>query len=415
MDTSPSRRRALWIGVVAVAAVLVLTVAISPLGFDVVGSAWGSRADERDDDPVAIEGARLGGSGPGSLVTATTMPKFDTAAHRPDVMAARVVYRSTNGDTGIQTTVSGAVFTPNRTPPPGGWPVIALAHGTTGLDQECAPSLTGDLWGLSQPVLGYLDNGYAVALPDYQGLGEDGGHPYMDSKTAGLNVIDSVRALRAALPGVSNRWLAFGGSQGGGAAWAADELASTYAPELDLVGAVANSPAADLAGVVDKARDGTLTPDQMPLFLTIVESVARVHSDVDRGDFRSNAAATYWVPLLSCNAETSTYRAAQKKRLSPADFAPRTPAAADRLRAVLAGWALPHGPLSAPLSVEYGAADTFVDARWTTDAIARQCALGGVVQWDLQPGKGHGDIDIANQFTWLTDRFAGKPATNQCP
>jgi hypothetical protein len=121
------------------------------------------------------------------------------------------------------------------------------------------------------------------------------------------------------------------------------------------------------------------------------------------------------VPLLSCNPETSTYRAAQKKRLTPSDFAPRTPAAADALRGVLAGWALPRGPLSAPLSVDYGAADTFVDAQWTTDAIARQCALGGVVQWDLQPGKGHGDIDIAGQFTWLTDRFAGKPTANQCP
>jgi hypothetical protein len=37
------------------------------------------------------------------------------------------------------------------------------------------------------------------------------------------------------------------------------------------------------------------------------------------------------------------------------------------------------------------------------------------VQWDLQPGKGHGDVDIAGQFTWLADRFTGKPATNQCP
>ena len=415
MPTTPSRRRALWIGLVAVLAVLGLVVALSPLGFDVVGAAWGSRTDDARDDPVPIEGARLGDSGPGSLVSAMTMPKFVAAANRPDVLAARVVYRSTNGDTGAQTSVSGAVFTPDRPPPPGGWPVIALAHGTTGLDQECAPSLTGDLWGLSQPVLGYLDSGYAVALPDYQGLGEDGGHPYLDSKTAGLNVIDSVRALREALPGVSDRWLAFGGSQGGGAAWAADELASTYAPELNLVGAVANSPAADLTGVVDKAQHDALTPDQMPLFLTIVESVARVHSDVDRGDFRSNAAATYWVPLLSCNPETSAYRAAQKKRLTPADFAPRTPAAADRLRSVLADWALPRGPLSAPLSVDYGAADTFVDAQWTTDAIARQCALGGVVQWDLQPGKGHGDIDIAGQFTWLTDRFAGTPAIDQCP
>jgi hypothetical protein len=67
------------------------------------------------------------------------------------------------------------------------------------------------------------------------------------------------------------------------------------------------------------------------------------------------------------------------------------------------------------LSVIYGGKDTFIDAQWTTDAIARQCALGGVVQWDLQPDKGHGDVDITRQFVWLADRYAGKPAINQCP
>lgn len=410
-----TRRRTLWIGGV-VAVIVAMVVAASPLGFNVIGPAWGAlTGTTHDDEPVSIEGARVGGSEPGSLVSAMTMPKFVAAASSRDLRAARVVYRSTNGDTGAATTVSGSVFTPNGEPPAGGWPVIALAHGTTGLEEECAPSLTKDLWGLSEPVLGYLKSGYAVAMADYQGLGEAGEHPYLDSKTAGLNVIDSVRALRHAFTGVSDRWLAFGGSQGGGAAWAADELAASYAPELNLVGAVANSPAADVTGMVDMAQRNQLTTDQMPLFLTIVESVARLHPDVDRGDFRSGAAASYWVPLLSCNPETSTYRAAQAKRLTPAEFAPRTAAAADRLREILAGWALPRGPLSAPLSIAYGAADTFIDATWTTDAIARQCALGGTVQWQLQPGRGHGDIDIASQFTWLADRFAGKPATNQCP
>ena len=71
------------------------------------------------------------------------------------------------------------------------------------------------------------------------------------------------------------------------------------------MGAVANSPAADLTGLVDKAQHATLSVDQMPLFLNLVEAVARLHPDIDRGDFRSGAAATYWVPLLSCNPDTT--------------------------------------------------------------------------------------------------------------
>lgn len=408
------RRRAFWNGV-AVVVVLGLVVLASPLGFNLAGRAWESLRGHDEPTPVPIAGADLGGAGPGSLISAMTMPKFlDTASSRT-LRAARVVYRSTNGDTGAATKVSASVFTPEGHPPAGGWPVIALAHGTTGLGRECAPSLTDDLWDLSEPVRGYVKNGYAVALADYEGLGEDGVHPYMDSKTAGLNVIDSVRALRFAFAGVSNHWLAFGGSQGGGAAWAADEQAANYAPELELVGAVANSPAADLAGMVAKAQRGALTDDQMPLFLSIVETVARLHPDVNRGDFRSGAAASYWVPLLSCNPKTSDSRAAERRRLTAAEFVPRTPIAADRLRDVLAKWALPQGPLSAPLSVEYGGTDTYIDTRWTTDAIARQCALGGVVQWNLQPDKGHGDIDIGDQFAWLTNRFAGRPAISECP
>jgi hypothetical protein len=405
-----NRKLALWIGIAVIVTLGVAFVA-SPAGMNVAGS-W--LADD-EPKPVAIDGADLGGAGPGSLISAMTMPEFLDAQGNPNLRAARVVYRSTNGDTGAETKVSGSVFTPTGEPPPGGWPIVALAHGTTGILRQCAPSQTDDLWDLAEPVMNYVKSGYAVALADYEGLGEDGVHPYMDAKTAGLNVIDSVRALRHAFPGTSTRWLAFGGSQGGAAAWAANEQAKSYAPELELVGAVANSPAADLSGMVDKAQRATLSVDQMPLFLNIVEAVARVHPDVDRGDFRSGAAATYWVPLLSCNPDTSAYRGTETKRLKPEEFAPRTQDAANRLRAVLVKWALPQQPLSAPLSVTYGGRDTYVDAQWTTDAIARQCALGGVVDWDLQPGKGHGDIDIVHQFDWMADRFADKPATSQCP
>ena len=36
--------------------------------------------------------------------------------------------------------VSGIVSVPKGTPPKGGWPVVAYAHGTTGIASQCAPS-----------------------------------------------------------------------------------------------------------------------------------------------------------------------------------------------------------------------------------------------------------------------------------
>jgi pimeloyl-ACP methyl ester carboxylesterase len=221
--------------------------------------------------------------------------------------------------------------------------------------------------------------------------------------------------LRRTFSDVSDRWAAVGGSQGGAAAWAADEQAATYAPEIHLVGAVAYVPAADVSRLVDKAQAGTMTTDQQVIYEMVVESLARLHNDVNRDDFRRGAAANYWDELTSCSGAKVSDRPAAAQALRPGDLAPSTPAAADRLRGLLEAWALPQQRLSAPLSVTFGGKDSFIDAKWTADAISRACALGGTVVWDLQQGKGHGDVDIESQPGWLADRFAGKPVANQCP
>jgi alpha-beta hydrolase superfamily lysophospholipase len=362
-----------------------------------------------------IATAQIGGSEPGSLVSATTMDELNKDPDSALWNSARVLYRSTEGDTGQPTVVSGSVYVPKTPVPQGGWPVMAFGHGTTGIDEPCAPSLSPSLLNMKVWVVSLIKKGYAVAFTDYQGLGAPGVHPYTDNKTEGYNVIDSVRALRHTFPDVSNRWAAFGGSQGGGAVWAAAELAASYAPELNLVGVVAMSPAADVSGIVDKATAKTLTTDQAPAWFPLVEVMGRLHPDFNRDDYRSGAAAKYWDILTSCSGPKSLDRNAAAAELKDTDFVPRTPEAADRLRALLKQWALPHDRVSAPLSIIYGGQDTLIDSQWTTDAIARACALGGPIVWDLQPDKDHGNVDISTQFDWLADRFAGKPAASECP
>jgi pimeloyl-ACP methyl ester carboxylesterase len=406
------RRAVLWS--LAVAAVLVITI-VSVVVVQWLGQFLLDTSKTTNESPTPIRAAVIGGATPGSLVSAMTMPGFTRTADGKHLQAARVVYRSTEGDTGAPTVVSGSVFTPLGPPPAGGWPVVAYGHGTTGIDKPCAPSLSDSLLGTGSVVAGLTGQGYAVAVPDYQGLGIDGVHPYSDARTAGFNMIDAVRALRHTFKKVSNRWAAFGGSQGGGAAWSADEQARGYAPELQLVGAVAVSPAADVSGIVDKAQQGTLTSDQGPVMQLLVESLARLHQDLNRDDFRRGAALKYWDVLSACSGAAVHDRTAAANALGPDDFKPRSPEAAEQLRQLLQKWALPQQPLSAPLSVVYGTKDTLVDPQWTTDAIARACALGGTVVWDLQPDKGHGDVDFSAQVTWLADRFTGKPVASECP
>lgn len=405
-----NRRKLLWAAVIGGVIVLVagLVLAVSPP----VRQLLGLQPDSTGPQPIAT--ADLSDTGPGSLVSAATMPEFSRRLVGAPVRAARVVYRSTQGGSGESTVVSGAVFVPSGEPPPDGWPVVAFGHGTVGIDEPCGPSLSPTLIGNVEGVINLASAGYAVALADYQGLGSPGVHPYLDARTAGLNLIDAVRALKHTFADVSDRWAALGGSQGGGAAWAAGEQASTYAPDMLPVGVVALAPAADVVGLVDLAVQGTLTDDQIPTLALIVESLARLHPDVNRDDYRSGLAAEKWDVLVSCSGSLVNQRKAVTDELVPADMAPKSSEAADRLRDYLTAWALPQQRLSAPMSVLYGGVDEYIAPAWTEEAIRRACGLGGVVVSEIQPDRGHGDLEISAQIDWLKQRFSGIPVTNGC-
>ena len=398
----------------AFAALLLLPVlagctAVVPLAAD-AQRAVSAVVRGSDPEPLMIADP---GTGSGSIVSAETMPNLPIQVRLSGVNAARVVYRSVQPGVG-EREVSGTVFTPSGDAPEGGWPIISYAHGTTGIEQACAPSESNSLLGASALVQGYTTAGFAVAITDYEGLGHPGNHAYLDNITAGYDVIDAVRALRTVFPDVGTRWAAFGGSQGGGAAWAANELAQSYAPELDLVGAVALAPAADMVGLVDKAIAGTLTEDQGPLLQWVLESLSRRDPGLNLDDYRSGDAARDWAALTGCTPDQAGARDDAVKRLGDKDFAPTTRQAAAALRDALKAMAVPTGPTTAPMLVAYGDADTYIDVAWTDAALERACAYGDVITIDRQAGRGHGDVngDAVNQ--WIGDRFGGVPARNDC-
>jgi len=71
-----------------------------------------------------------------------------------------------------------------------------VAHGTTGVADDCAPSATSNLAGQLSAVLPLLQQGYLITATDYEGLGTPGPHPYLVPTSEGRSVIDSVRAAR---------------------------------------------------------------------------------------------------------------------------------------------------------------------------------------------------------------------------
>ncbi len=175
--------------------------------------------------------------------------------------AKRVLYKSTNR-AGRAIAVSGTVLVPNA---PwigvGSRPVLGYAPGTQGMADRCAPSrqFSEGIEYEGIGIEGLLLRGYAVAMPDYEGLGTVGVHTYMDRVSQGRATLDVVRAAqRLSGTGLSSTSPVglMGYSQGGGAAASAVELASTYAPELRLKGAVVGAVPADLTKVATNLDGG---------------------------------------------------------------------------------------------------------------------------------------------------------------
>jgi pimeloyl-ACP methyl ester carboxylesterase len=360
--------------------------------------------------------ADFSGTGPGTLVSAKTMPTLDRRLSAVTSVAAKVTYTSTSGVTNEPTSVTGTVFAPKGVPPQGGWPVIAFGHPTTGVSAGCAPSSSPNLLNLSTTILNLVDAGYVVAMSDYQGL--DTGqtyHPYLDATTAGYNLIDSVRAARKLVSEASDRWAAFGLSQGGQGAWAANELGGDYGAGVKLVGSVSLAPPLDIAGFADAAAGGTLTKDQVPVYQALLAALGHEHPDMDLRQYARGIVADSWDALLQCDVSKADERTNIIDRVTPDDLMPATVGAADGLRAYLRQDSLPSRPLVAPGLVIYGGQDTLIPPAWTDSALQRACEMGDVVRIDLQPDRGHSDLDLSPVMGWVADRFGGDPPPNSCP
>ncbi|OZC81325.1 lipase [Rhodococcus sp. 06-418-5] len=383
--------------------------------------AAGCSSDDPAVDPQSVAvGATLSADysddGPGSLESAEELLTVDRRVSAISSIAARVVYTSTSGIDGSTQRVSGTIFAPEGSAPEGGWPIIAYGHGTTGVLNDCGPSTDPELLGSSQIVAALVRSGYVVAVSDYQGLGLDGTyHPYLDARTVGNNLIDSVRAARKLVPGTSTRWASFGGSQGGQAAWAANELARSYGAGLDMVGSVSLVPAADITGLAAAAADGTLTDDQKPLLQWVLVGLSQAHPELDLDDYRRGIVAEKWDELSACGGVLAADRTSLAAQIGDDDLRPATPEATAVLEGYLREMSLPKSPAAAPMLVIYGGEDTLISQAWTDTAIGAGCAAGDTIQYVLQPNSGHADIDGAAAFGWLGDRFAGTEAVNFCP
>ena len=344
---------------------------------------------------------QIAATAPGEIIQSVEILAY------PGTRAWFVVYGSTGLD-GQPVAVSGMIVAPEQAPAEGGYPIVAWAHGTSGIADTCAPSVEG-VNGLPPQIRELVKEGYVVTATDYEGLGTDGVHPYIVGRSEGRSVLDSISAaIRLPEAHAGDQAVAIGLSQGGHAALWAAQLKPTYAPELALLGAFAASPPTDLLGfetwAFEQAALGNVQAAYAPLLLFGVWN------------------AIYDAPLNFLTDAGRSSALAGRDGCNPTELTitPYTsdPAGIAEWRALLFGNSPGAEVTDVPIRVVSPENDESVAHDTQVAGVETMCAVGDTVElWNVQGG--HID-SIATPAawdeaeTWIQDRFAGVAAVSTC-
>jgi acetyl esterase/lipase len=196
---------------------------------------------------------------PGALIR--TVPLDPALSVTGAARAYRILY-STTDQHNSPAVSTGVVFVPKGQAPQGGWPVIAWAHGTVGLGDDCTPSAQTRSARDNEYLSHWLDQGYVVVGSDYTGLGTPGLMSYLNSVATAHAIIDSVIAAHHLDLPLSPKWALVGQSQGGAAAVASARWTTEFSKGtgLDYRGVVATGTPANIDDVVITAGPDMVLP-----------------------------------------------------------------------------------------------------------------------------------------------------------
>jgi len=328
-----------------------------------------------------------------------------------------MLYHSTDM-AGHDIVVSALVLIPKGSQPAHGWPIVAWAHGTTGLAGQCAPSIAPDLGhdhSAVREVSGLLARSWAVVATDYPGLGTPGVHTYLIGQADATAVIDSVTAAHRLLGRrVSGLWITVGHSEGGLTALFVAQAADQRAPQWEFLGTVALAPASTLDALIPYAEaahdpveqaymiyalEGLSTVDaQLHIEQLLTPQARPLIADTTKGcidDIVKVLTRLHLDHLL--NADTTTI-AHLSEELGHYDNP-------DQMRA------------AEPVLIAQGTADTDVPAAATDGLASRLCSLGDQLEYQHYPGLDHNNLvagSLSLVASWITTRLARHAPPTTC-
>ncbi|MCR1782618.1 DUF308 domain-containing protein [Nocardioides carbamazepini] len=340
----------------------------------------------------------------------------------PGMKGTRIYYTTTNAD-GEVVPSTGVLAVPEGVAGP--LPLVTWAHGTVGIARACAPSIGPDVLTSDQePGADRLaELGWAFVSSDYPGMGAEGATPYLIGQGEGRSVLDAARAARQVDDvELDGRTVVWGHSQGGhGALWAG-QLAPSYAPDLDVVGTAALSPASNPRAIADRvlADPGALGASLGIAFVT--QAYADYYADLTVADAAPRSAWTLIREAATrCTGEGGTLVTVLTGLSVARDTPLVRPGALDGRFGQRLEENIPTGPWAAPLFVGQGEKDEVIAFRINQDYVADLCARGTDVEFHGYPGGTHMSVLKAGSaldddvVAWTEDRLARRPSRPNCP
>lgn len=317
----------------------------------------------------------------------------------------RIMYLSET-PAGEPTVVTGVITLPQGAPPNGGWPLFAHAHGSTGIADDCAPSVSLGGDGTEAVEIKLLSiwvpqRRIAVVSTDYEGLGGPGRHPMLVGVSEGRSVLDSIEAARQ-VPGAvfEDRVGVIGYSQGGHAAAWANQIAPEWAPDLDIVGVLAGAPATELFDLFDQGDAAALS---------FVSALTAADPDLDPSTALTSAGLEALAALdRSCDAPLE-----QAGPLTKVDVRTTEPWVS-AIRANEPG----SSPGVAPVLIVHSKEDERVPVAGSEAFQSRVCKAGGIVERRVLDEGTHVGAAIPayrQGIDWILGLEAGAQPVSTCP
>jgi hypothetical protein len=331
--------------------------------------------------------------------------------------ATQLLYRTTDLNDMPQATVT-TVIVPTERAGKGPVPLVSYQCAIDAVAGRCFPSYAlrrgaKALGALAQVefflVAAALAEGWAVSVPDHEGPKGMWGAPY----EPGYHVLDGVRAaLQCERLGLApDAPVGLWGYSGGGlaSAWAA-EVSGSYAPELNIVGAVLGSPVADL-GHAFRRLNGSFYSG---LPAMVVAALTHIYPELDKV-IQEHATDEGKAMLLRIEKMTTAHAVL---RLIGMDMGKlidqsleqilQTPEVQKVFESIKLGTAVPTPPVLIVQAVH----DRIVSVDDIDDLTHTYQSGGASVTYHRDMFSEHmllHPMSAPMTLRWLTDRFNGKP------